>query len=151
MSSKRILVLAVAMVLAVAAVAPTLAATPGSRLTTIQLTFNVETAEETFVGSGPGICSSGRGTDQSIAYIEVGESFKILMTKWLRCDDASGDLQIELSAGEPLGSQTRSGGWVVIAGTGVYERAVGGGTLSAKGHYPNDALGVDTMTGVVVP
>ena len=150
MSPRRILGVAVAVALAIAAVAPTIAATPGSRLSTIQLTFDVETSQEMFVASGPGFCPKGRGTDQSITYIEAGESFKILMTKWLRCDDGSGDLQIQLSAGEPLGSQTRSGGWVIIAGTGEYEHAVGGGTLSAKGRYPFDPSGVDTMSGVVI-
>ncbi|MEW5991111.1 MAG: hypothetical protein AB1736_07155 [Chloroflexota bacterium] len=150
MRAKRLLLIGGAAVMALAIVAPALASTPGERVTTIQLTFDVSTGNETFTSSGPGFCRSGLTVDANILYFEADEEFKILMTKVFRCDDGSGDLAIELSAGEPLGSQTRSGGWIVTGGTGDYATAVGGGTLSAKGRYPFDLVGADTMTGVIV-
>ena len=149
MSMKRVLVLGVAAVLALAMVVPTLAAVPGERQVTIKLTFDVDTGAQTFTSSGPGLCRSGWADEQDISYIEFGATFKIRLTKWLRCDDGSGDVQIQLSAGEPDGSPARSGGWVVIDGTGVYEGAVGGGTLATKTRYPQDGVGVDTMTGAI--
>jgi hypothetical protein len=134
----------------VAVVGPTVAATPGERMVTIHLTFDAaDEANQTFTASGRGFCPSGRADDQAIEYIAFGETFKIRLTKWLRCDDGSGDIQILLSAGEPTDSPTRSGGWVVIGGTGDYEGAVGGGTISSKPRYPKDTLGVDTMTGTI--
>ena len=150
MSPKRTLFSAAAIVLAAVLVPPTLAATPGERSSVIQLTFDAnDPTIQTFVGSGGGICSSGWADGQVIEYIEFGETFKIRLTKWLHCDDGSGDLQILLSAGEPSGSPARSGGWVIIAGTGDYATAVGGGTMSTKFRNPGDSVGIDTMTGKI--
>ena len=149
MTLRRILTLGMAAVLAIAVVVPALAAAPGQRQATIQLTFDVADGSESFVASGAGFCSSGWADGGVIEYIEFGDSFKILMTKTLHCDDGSGDLQIRLSAGEPTGSPTRSGGWIVVGGTGDYATAVGGGTMTAKTRYPHDSQGVDTMIGVI--
>ena len=148
MTTTRILGLVAAAALAIALAVPALGSTPGERVTTIQLTFDIATAAETFVGSGPGICRSGTADQQSISFIQVDEDFSIRMTKRLVCDDGSGTLDIFLSAGEPLGSPTRSGGWAITGGTGEYAEAVGGGTLTAKPRQP-DTSGVDTMTGTI--
>jgi hypothetical protein len=150
MSTKRILYVAAALVLAAVSAAPTLAATPGERTVTINLTSDVVNGDQTFVGSGPGICSSGTANDEVIEYIEFGETFKIRLTKWLHCDDGSGDLQILLSAGRPTDvPQALSGGWVVINGSGGYATAVGGGMMTGKIRYPADDNVHDTMTGTI--
>ena len=151
MSTKRVLFIIAALVLLALSVAPTLAAAPGLRTATIQLASDVENPDnQTFVASGPGICRSGWADGQDITYIEFGEAFKIRLTKWLHCDDGSGDIQIELSAGRPADvTPTLSGGWIIIAGTGAYETAVGGGTMSAKLRSPNDTFVLDTMTGMI--
>jgi hypothetical protein len=149
MQRLRILGLVAMLALVAALAAPTLAASPGSRQATIQLTFDVGGAGETFVGSGPGVCASGTTDNLDIWFFEYDDAFSIRMTKRLICDDGSGTFTIFLSAGEPAGSQLRSGGWAIMEGTGVYERAVGGGTLTAKTRYPKDLAGVDTMTGTI--
>ena len=147
MASKRIGGLLAATFLAVALAVPTFAATPGSRVTTIQLTTNLGT-DETFVASGPGFCPSGTADSQDVHFIEFDDAFSIRMTKRLVCDDGSGTLDIYLSAGEPVGFP-RSGGWAVTGGTGDYASAVGGGTLAAHERNVTDTLGIDTMTGTI--
>jgi hypothetical protein len=146
---KRILVLGASAILVMAIVAPTLASVPGERMVSIKLASNVETGAQTFSASGPGVCSGGWADDEILQFIEFGESLKLRLTKWLHCDDGSGTFQILLSAGAPTGSPALSGGWVIIDGTGVYERAVGGGTMSAKWRYPFDEVVFDSMTGAI--
>lgn len=149
MTQVRLVAIVAAAAIALAFWAPALAATPGSRQVTIQLTFDIDSQTESFVASGPGICTSGIADQQSIWFVEADDAFSIRMTKRLACHDGSGTFDIFLSAGEPLGSPTRSGGWAIMSGTGVYEWAVGGGTLTAKPRYPFDSAGVDTMTGSI--
>ena len=100
---KRILVLGTSAILVMAIVAPTLASVPGERLVSIKLASNVETGTQTFKATGPGVCSSGWADDEIIQLIEFGESLKLRLTKWLHCDDGSGDFQILLSAEEGRG------------------------------------------------
>lgn len=149
MTVRRILALCAAAAFAATLGAPAFAATPGQGIVTIQLQYDVSDASETFTAGGPGMWSSGWADGQDIEYIAAGETFRILMTKWLHCDDGSGDIQILLSAGEPVGSPTRSGGWAIIGGSGAYDDAVGGGALGAKGTFPMDTIGVDMMIGTV--
>ena len=150
MLPKRILFTIAMLALAAMVAAPTLAARPGDRSATIQVTFDfTDPTNQTFIGSGSGVCSSGWADGEVVTFLESGEKFKIRLTKWLHCDDGTGDFQIMLSAGGPLGSPTTSGGWVIIDGSGDYSTAVGGGTMSAKLRAPNDVLGVDTMTGTI--
>lgn len=145
----RILGLVAMLGLVAALATPVLGVTPGSRLVTIQLTFDAGGGGETFIASGPGVCTTGTTDNLDIWFFEYDDSFSIRMTKRLVCDDGSGTFTIFLSAGEPAGSQNRSGGWAITEGSGVYEHAVGGGTLTAKGRFPGDDLGVDTMTGTI--
>lgn len=149
MTRVRMLAILAAAAIGLAFWAPALAATPGARQVTIQLRFDVDSQTETFVASGPGICTSGYADQQDIWFIEADDAFTIRMTKRLVCHDGSGTFDIFLSAGEPLGSPTRAGGWAIMGGTGAYASAVGGGTLTAKSRYPFDPTGVDTMTGSI--
>jgi hypothetical protein len=149
MTRVRVIILGLLAILMIGLAAPALAATPGSRTVTIQLTFDDATGNESFVASGPGICAGGIADQRNIEFIQFDDSFSIRMTKRLVCDDGSGSIDIYLSAGEQAGSPTRSGGWAITGGSGDYADAVGGGTLTAKGRYPGDPVGVDTMTGAV--
>ena len=149
MNHRRISVLALAAILVAALAVPTWAATPGERQVMIQVAFDDATGQETFVASGPGICPSGILDNRDIWFVQFDDAFSIRMTKRLVCADGSGTFDFFLSAGEPAGSPTRSGGWAIMGGTGVYQDAVGGGTLTAKGRYPKDTGGVDTMTGTI--
>jgi len=128
--------------------APTLAATPGSGLVRIQLTFVAGGWDETFVASGPGICTSGTADEQDPWFFSFEDGFRVRMSKRLICDDGSGWFRIVLSAGQTGEGQT-SGGWAIVEGSGDYANAVGGGTITATSRNPDDGLGVDTMTGML--
>lgn len=145
----RILGLVGMLGLVAALAAPTLAAnTLGSRQVTIQLTFDAGGGPETFIASGPNVCASGT-TDLDIWFMEFDDNFSLRIAKRLICDDGSGTFTILLSAGGPADSGKKWGGWAIMYGSGVYEHAVGGGTVTGTGRYPKDLFGSDIMTGTI--
>jgi hypothetical protein len=97
----RILGFIGACVLTSATLASALAATPASNSVNIKLSFDIAAGTEVWVASGPGLCRSGTTTAADIPYIEFGDPFKIVMNKELSCDDGTGSIFIELSAGQP--------------------------------------------------
>lgn len=152
MFSGRILGFVGACVLASATLASALAATPASNSVNIKLSFDIAAGAEAWVANGPGLCRSGTTTAADIPYIQFGDPFKIVMNKELTCDDGTGSIFIELSAGQPgwPSSPTSNGGWIITGGTGDYANAVGGGMFTSRRGSPRDAVGVDQMQGVIV-
>ena len=135
MYRKIILITTTVMLLLVLSVAPA-GATPPTDVhieADIDFTGGIDTAYGTFVASGPAVdegfvCASGDALSVSskVSGAQGNTGFNVQVTYAFTCDDGSGEFFIKLQV--RIDQKGDNFNWVVIGGTGDYEKLHGTGS-----------------------
>lgn len=124
-------------------------ASPAAAASRIQIVIDVNnlTGTESFVTTG-GFCPTGTAVSHDFRSTGRGENhaFTFHLEKTLTCADGSGTLTIRVNAATTDGAPGDQGGWSVMAGSGAWATASGGGNL--VGTYVDTGI-IDRYTGVL--
>jgi len=113
----------------------------------IVIDANNVTGTESFAATG-GFCPTGTAVSHDFRSTGHGQNhaFTFHLEKTLTCADGSGTLTIRVNAATADGAPGDQGGWSVMAGTGAWATASGGGNL--VGTYVPTGI-IDRYTGVL--
>jgi hypothetical protein len=91
------------------------------------------------------ICASGSVIDTRLIFAgsQSGRGAQIPVRKTFTCDDASGTIFVKIQVHLDFASSTETFSWVILGGTGAYEKLRGSGEGSTVGD------GSDPQTGNV--
>lgn len=129
------------------------AASPPQDVSIVAESVFGEPSEGTFTASGAAveaglICSEGTTLDLEVlaSGYQSGRGINYLVTKLFACDDGSGTLTAQLAVRVDFKGDNAN--WLIIGGTGAYEKLHGSGTLVGI-YYPDFSGVTDYYTGKV--
>ena len=156
---RRPVAIVAALGLALAIVAPTMAASPTSVHIESPMHFNQDAFNTgTFTANGPAVddellCASGTVVDTRLilAGEQSGRKIQIPVRKTFTCDDGSGSFFVKIQVHLDLDTSTEAFSWVIQGGTDAYAslRGSGSGTTVSDGSVPQTG-NINTYDGFLV-